>query len=54
MVSKKEIVPVEFFCVKCGKKLWEKMPKEVKETLTIKEAEETAVCWDCSHNSKGI
>lgn len=38
---------VRFFCVKCGKEIWEGMSKEMKETTTIKEAEETALCWDC-------
>ena len=38
---------VRFFCIKCGKELWRGMSEEMKETTTIKEAEETAVCSDC-------
>ena len=39
--------PVQFFCIKCGREIWEKMPERVKKTLTIAEAEKTAVCSDC-------
>jgi hypothetical protein len=39
--------PVQFFCTQCGKEIWEKMPREVKAKLTIREAEETAVCSYC-------
>jgi len=39
--------PIKFFCVVCGKEIWQKMSEEMKATTTIKEAEETAVCWDC-------
>jgi len=38
---------VRFFCVKCGKEIWTKMPENVKKTISIKEAEETAICSDC-------
>ena len=46
----KKIVAVRFFCTVCGGEIWEMMPEDMKATLTIKEAEETAVCWDCATN----
>lgn len=49
-----KIVPVRFFCITCGKEIWEQMHEYIKETTTIKEAEETAVCWDCTHKEVGI
>ena len=39
--------PVQFFCTKCGKEIWERMPREIKAKLTIREAEETAICSYC-------
>ena len=38
---------VRFFCITCGKEIWKGMSDNMKATTTIKEAEETALCWDC-------
>jgi DNA-directed RNA polymerase subunit RPC12/RpoP len=40
---------VKFFCTRCGKQIWEKMPDYIKETTTIAEAERTSICSDCSY-----
>lgn len=46
----KKVKSVRFFCSICGKRIWEKMPKEMKKWLTIKEAENTAFCSNCIIN----
>jgi hypothetical protein len=38
---------VRFFCNVCGKELWQLLPKNVKETITIKQVEEDTICSDC-------
>lgn len=43
---KKPIKTVRFFCRECGKEIWECMQN--KDTTTVKEAEDTAICSDCT------
>ena len=42
---KKLIKTVRFFCRECGIEIWDRMAN--KDTTTIKEAEDTAICTDC-------
>jgi len=38
---------IKFYCKICSKEMWQGMTKEMKETTTIAEAEDTAICSDC-------
>ena len=47
-------IPIKFFCKECSKEIWTNLDKDIKETLTIKEAERTVICWDCLNEKEGF
>jgi len=47
IIKKEEQMGVKFYCKVCKKEIWKGMDEETKETLTVAEAEELAICSEC-------
>ena len=53
-MTTEKIVAVRFFCTNCGKEIWRGLAQDTKKTLTVAEAERTAICWDCLNKEEGF